>query len=162
MLREEINNGMADVEGRLAKKLEDNFGQLQAELHAERDARQMLEERVRQLEKHPPTGAVGPNSEEKVDKNIAVIGGFTERTIEEAERLVREMMTHVHGFEDVSMTSSSPAIALVHFQSPMQSMKFIRGQKKNMNIQTNKLWVAENRSSEERRRCKITSKVKKF
>ena len=70
MLREEINHGMADVEGRLATKLEDNFGQLQAELHAECDARQMLEERVRQLEKHPPTGAGGPNSKEKVDKTL--------------------------------------------------------------------------------------------
>ena len=162
MLREEINHGMADVEGRLAKKLEDNFGQLKVELDAERDARQMLEERVRQLEKHPPTTARGSHSEEGVDKNIAVIGGFAEKTIEEAENLVREMMTHIHGFEDVSMTSSSPAIALAHFQSPAQSIKFIRSQKNNMHIQTNKLWVAENRSSEERRRCKIASKVKKF
>ena len=91
--------------------------QLQAELQAERDARQMFEERVRQLEKHPPTGAVGTNSGKKVDKNIAVIGGFAERFSEETEHLVREMMTHVFGFEDVSMTSSSPAIALVRFQS---------------------------------------------
>lgn len=162
MLREEINHDMADVEGRLAKKLDDNFGQLKTEIDAERDARQVLEERVRQLEKRPPTATYGSNSEEEVDKNIAIIGGFAEKTIEEAEHLVREMMTHVHGFEDVAMTTSSPAIALAHFKSPAQSMKFIRGQKNNMHIQTNKLWVAENRSLEERRRCKIASKVKKF
>ena len=170
MLREEINHGMADVEGRLAKKLEDNVGQLKTEIDAERDARQVLEERVRQvleervrqLEKRPPTTTYGSNSEEEVDKNIAIIGGFAEKTIEEGKHLVREMMTHVHGFEDVAMTSSSPAIALAHFQSPAQSMKFIRGQKNNMHIQTNKLWVAENRSLEEGRRCKIASKVKKF
>ena len=36
------------------KKLEDNFGQLTTQIDAERDARQMLEERVRQLEKRPP------------------------------------------------------------------------------------------------------------
>ena len=122
----------------------------------------MLEERLRRLEQHPPTGPVGPNSEEKVDRNIAVIGGFAEKTIEETQHLVREMMTHVHGFEDVSMTNSSPAIALTHFQSQMQSMKFIRGQKKNMDIQTGKLWVAENCSSGAQRRCKITSNVTKF
>ena len=162
MLREEINHGMADVEGRLAQKLEENFGQLKTEINAERAARQVLEERVRQLEKHPPTATHGSNSEEEVDKNIAIVGGFADKTIEEAEHLVREMMTHVHGFEDVAMTSSSPAIALVHFQSPAQSMKFIRGQKNNMHVQTNKLWVAENRSLEERRRCKIASKMKKF
>ena len=162
MLREEINHGMADVEGKLAKKLEDDFGQLKTEIDAERDARQVLGERVRQMEKRPPTATYGSNSEEEVDRNIAIISGFTETTIEEAEHLVREMMTHVHGFEDVAMTSSSPAIALAHCQSPAQSMKFIRGQKNNMHIQTNKLWVAENRSLEERRRCKIASKVIKF
>ena len=49
------------------------------------------------------------------------------------------MMTHVHCFEHVGMTSSSPAIALAHcqspaqsthFQSPAQSTKFIRGPKR--------------------------------
>ena len=75
-----------------------------------------------------------------MDKNIAIVGGFAEKTIEEAEHLVREMMTHVHGFEDVAMTNSSPAIALVHFQSPAQSMKFIRGHKNNMHIQTIFMW----------------------
>ena len=120
----------------------------------------MLEERVCQLEKRPPTATHGSNSEEEVDKNIAIVGGFADKTIEETAHLVREMMTHVHGFEDVVMTSSSPAIALVHFQSPARSMKFIRGQKNNMHIQTNKLWVAENRSLEERRRCKIAGKMK--
>ena len=97
-----------------------------------------------------------------MDKNIAIVGGFAEKTIEEAQHLVQEIMTHVHGFEDVAMTSSSLAIALVHFKSPAQSMKFIRGQKNNMHIQTNKLWMADNRSLEERRRCKIASKMKKF
>ena len=49
MLREEINHGMADVEGKVAKKLEHYFGQLNAELDAERGARQMLEESVREI-----------------------------------------------------------------------------------------------------------------
>ena len=41
---------MADVEGRLAQELEDNFRQLKTEINAERAARQVLEERVPQLE----------------------------------------------------------------------------------------------------------------
>ena len=88
---------------------------MKTEIDAERDARQVLEERVRQSEKRPPTTTYGSNSEEEVDKNIAIIGGFAEKTIEEAEHLVREMMTRVHGFEDVAMTSSSPAIAVGPF-----------------------------------------------
>eukprot|EP00434_Breviolum_minutum_P038741 symbB.v1.2.034380.t1/scaffold4427.1/size39785/3 len=114
MLREEINHGMADVEGRLAKKLEDNFGQLKTEIDAERDARQVLEERVRRLEKRPPTTTYGSNAEEEVDKNIAIIGSFAEKTIEEAEHLVREMMTHVHGFEDVMVRVNGKLMSMAH------------------------------------------------
>ena len=55
-------------------------------------------------EKYPPITARGSSWEEEVDKNIAVTGGFAKKTIQEAERLVREMMTHANGFGDVSMT----------------------------------------------------------
>ena len=41
-------------------------------------------------------------------------------------------------------------------------MKFIRGQKQNMHIQNNKFRVAETRPLEERRRCKVASKMMKF
>ena len=162
MLREEINHGMADVEGRAAKKMKGSFGQLNVQLDAERGALQMLEESVRQLEKYPPITARGSSCEEEVDKNIAITGGFARKTIQAAERLVREMMTHANGSGDVSMISSSPTVALVHCQSPTQSMKFIRGQKKDMHIQSNKFWVAETRSLEERRCCKVASKMMKF
>ena len=49
MLRERIDRGMADVEGRLAQKLEANFRQLKTKINAERAARQVLEEGVRQI-----------------------------------------------------------------------------------------------------------------
>ena len=67
MLREEINHGMGDVEGRVVKKLKDYFGQLNVELDAERGSLQMLEESVPQLEKYPPITARGSSWEEEVD-----------------------------------------------------------------------------------------------
>ena len=60
------------------------------------------------------------------------------------------------------MIDSTPPIALATFESPMQAMKFIRSQKKNATIQTNKLWASENRSKTERLRCKVLSKLKKY
>ena len=56
----------------------------------------------------------------------------------------------------------NPPIALATFDAPMQAMKFIRGQKRNPTVQTNKLWVSENRSRMERMRRKAVSKLKKF
>ena len=41
-------------------------------------------------------------------------------------------------------------------------MKFIQSQTKHPRIQTNKLWVAENRSRMERNQAKIANKLKKF
>ena len=47
-------------------------------MNAERAARQVPEESVRQLEKRPPTTTHGSNSEKEVDKNIAILGRFAE------------------------------------------------------------------------------------
>ena len=71
-------------------------------------------------------------------------------------------MIGISGYKDVEMIDSSPPIALATFESPMQAMKFIRSQKKNATIQTNKLWASENRSKTERFRCKVLSKLKKY
>ena len=117
MLREEINHGMADVEGRLAKKLEDNVGQLKTEIDAERDARQVLEERVRQLEKRPPTTTYGSNSEEEVDKNIAIIGGFAEKTIEEpygSSSMTKKLPTNSSRSHNRSPEPSYPTLPAKH------------------------------------------------
>ena len=44
----------------------------------------------------------------------------------------------------------------------MKAMKFIRSQRRNAQMQHAKLWASENKSTQERQKCKITSKLKKF
>ena len=44
----------------------------------------------------------------------------------------------------------------------MHALKFVRNQRKHPTMMSNKLWAAENRSKNERNRCKILSKAKKF
>ena len=51
-------------------RMEDQLGQVKAELVAEKEAREALEVRVRQLENSPPTMT------ESVDKPHVVIGGL--------------------------------------------------------------------------------------
>ena len=99
---------------------------------------------------------------EAIDKSIAVIGGFGETTVEEAEKLAHDLLTHVHGFHEVSMVDGTSIVGLAQFDTPAIALKFIRSQTKHPQIQTNKLWVAENRSRMERSQAKIASKLKKF
>ena len=93
---------------------------------------------------------------------MAVVGGFVDKAIEEVESLVEEMMRGVHGYKEVEVIDITPPLALATFDTPVQAMKFIRSQKKNATVQTNKLWVSENRSKSERMRCKAVSKMKKI
>ena len=74
------------------------------------------------------------------------------------------MILHIriHGYKEVEIIDITPPLALASFDTPMQAMKFIRSQKRNATVQTNKLWVSENRSKSERMRCKAVSKLKKF
>ena len=66
------------------------------------------------------------------------------------------------GRVDVEIVDITPPPALATFDTPVQAMKFIRSQKRNATVQTNKLWVSENRSKSERMRCKTVSKLKKI
>ena len=97
-----------------------------------------------------------------IDKSVVVVGGFNEKTMEEAEALVQQMMVGIAGYKSVEMIDGESPLGLATFDSPMQAMKFIRSQKKNGTIHTNKLWASENRSRTERARCKIVSKIKKY
>ena len=63
---------------------------------------------------------------------------------------------------EVEIIDITPPLALATFDTPVQAMKFIRSQKRNVTVQTNKFWVFENRSKSERMRCKAVSKMKKF
>ena len=165
MMRDEIKNGMLEMEHRFTKQLDRAIGDMKEEMKVETTARQQLEERIVHLEQNlskqsNPTPDAG--NEGEVDKAVAVVGGFVDKAIEEVESLVEEMMRGVHGYKEVEIIDITPPLALATFDTPVQAMKFIRSQKRNATVQTNKLWVSENRSKSERMRCKAVSKLKKF
>ena len=162
VMREEISIGMCALEGRLTNKMDEQFIQMKQDLEQERSARAMLEERVAQLESKQATKENTNDVTEAVDKSIAVIGGFGEATVEEAEKLAHDLLKHVQRFHDVSMVDGNSIVGLAQFDTSASAMKFIRSQKKHPQIQTNNLWVAENRSRMERNQAKIASKLKKF
>ena len=121
-----------------------------------------LEERVRQLEEQPRAAKMPSHADDEVDKSVVVIGGFADDMLEQAEEMVRDLLAHVGGFKDVEIVGANSNIALATFDSPMHALKFVRNQRKHPTMMSNKLWAAENRSKNERDRCKILSKAKKF
>ena len=100
--------------------------------------------------------------EDVVDKSMVVIGGFAADALEDAEKIVQDMLAGVDGFRDVDMAGSKQDIALASFDTPQKAMQFIRGQRTNPVMKSHNLWAAENRSRSERMRCKVVSKIKKF
>ena len=130
-MREEISLGMSALESRLTNKMEDQFIQMKQDLEQERSARTMLEERVAQLEPKQATKENANDVTDAVDKSIAVIGGFGETPVEEAEKLAHDLLKHVHGFHEVSMVDSNSIVGLAQFDTPAHAMKFIRSQKKH-------------------------------
>ena len=114
---------------------------------------------MRQLE-HGNSHHVEPGNE--ADKSLVVMGGFVDKSIEEAEALLKELLAQVDGFHDVEMTDSMPPIGLAKFDSPAKALKFIHSQKKHEGLQAAKLWASENRTRAERQRLKVVSKLKKF
>ena len=158
MTREEFANGMGDMEARLSGKIDTALHDVKADVGQEREARRQLEERVRQLEEQPRATKMPSHAEDEVDKSLVVIGGFAD----DAEDMVRELLGHVSGFKDVEIAGANSNIALATFDSPMHAMKFLGNQRKHPTMMSNKLWAAENRSKNERNRCEILSKAKKF
>ena len=162
MMREEFANGMGDMETRLSGKIDAALHEVKAEVEQEREARRQLEERVRQLEEQPRAAKMPSHADDEVDKSVVVIGGFADDMLEQAEEMVRDLLAHVGGFKDVEIVGANSNIALATFDSPMHALKFVRNQRKHPTMMSNKLWAAENRSKNERDRCKILSKAKKF
>ncbi|CAK9035579.1 unnamed protein product [Durusdinium trenchii] len=76
MMREEISNGMAEIEGRMLQNMTVTMDTLKAELRAEAAAREQLEARLATLEQQYASGGTHVHEDEGVDKSIAVIGGF--------------------------------------------------------------------------------------
>ena len=162
MMREEFANGMGDMETRLSGKIDAALHEVKAEVEQEREARRQLEKRVRQLEEQPRAAKMPSHADDEVDKSVVVIGGFADDMLEQAEEMVRDLLAHVGGFKDVEIVGANSNIALATFDSPMHALKFVRNQRKHLTMMSNKLWAAENRSKNERDRCKILSKAKKF
>ena len=157
VVREEITNGMSAMENRITSKMDEQIGKMQQDMEEEKKARVLLETRLQVLEQKENL-----KSSPGDGKSIAVVGGFGEKTVEEAEELLRELLAHVDGFHEVTMVDSNTVVGLAQFHSPVQAMKFVRSQKKNEPIQKAGLWVSENRSKSERNRSKAVSKLKKF
>ena len=162
MMREEIAHGMGEVEARVVRAVDETFQQLQSQIASEREARVHLEDRIRRLEQATPSSAHGDGMVQQVDKSVVVMGGFGDKSVGDAEALLRELLQHVDGFQDVTMTENQPPFGLVQFSCPAQAMKFIRSQKTQKGMQESKLWASENRSRGERCRVKIVSKLKKL
>ena len=166
MIRDEIKNGMLEMEHRFNAKLDNAIEEVKEELCVERASRQQLGERVAQLEQQHVREQAASTAQlfedEDVDKSVVVVGGFGDTALEDAKVLVQQMMVGTTGFNEVDMINVEQPIALATFDTPASALKFIRAQKKNHIIQTDRLWAAENRSKTERTRCKIVSKLTKY
>ena len=102
MMREEIRNGMMEMEDRFSTNLQQAVGNMKEEVKVEREARQQLEERIARLEtdsalKQGNSSQNNNYEPEDVDKAVAVVGRFVDKTVEELEALVEEMMRAVQG-----------------------------------------------------------------
>ena len=156
MLREEL----ADTEFKLTERFENTLGQMRADLLVERQARESLEQRVRQLEMKPHSPS--QPLDDDVDRALAVVGGFGEKEAWEAEVVVKNALQNVDGLTEVYTTSSTPTVVFAQFASPVKMQRFVRTQKASKAMREAKLWAAENRSATERKRGKVASKIKKF
>ena len=131
VMREEISIGMSALENRLTNKMDEQFIQMKQDLEQERSARTMLEERVKQLESKQATKENTNDVTEAVGKSIAVIGGFGETIVEDAEKLAHDLLKHEHGFHEVSMADGNSIVGLAQFDTPVNAMKLIRPQKQH-------------------------------
>ena len=146
VVREEITKGMSAMENRITNKMDEQIGKMQQDMEEEKKARLLLETRLQVLEQKENLKSSPGHDMEEVDKSIAVVGGFGEKTVEEAEELLRELLAHVDGFHEVTMVDSNTVVGLAQFHSPVQAMKFVRSQKKNEQIQKSGLWVSDQKT----------------
>ena len=159
---EELANGLQEMEGKIMTKMEGAMGELKKELAQEKEARKQLEERVRNLEQSQPQNLRNHvDDDDMVDKSWVVIGGFVDVDAEGAEKLVSEALCTANGFQEVQVTNPTPTVVFAQFDTPANAMRLIRPQKWNPKMLESKLWVSENRSLIESRRCKAASKIKK-
>ena len=160
MLREEVTA----IEENITNKVASGITELKEELRQEKEARKELEERIAKLENDNKTQrtTAPPDDVDIVDKDRVVIGGFSDMDGEEAEKLVHEVLLGVPGYQGAYATNPAPSVVMAQFDSPAMALRAIRNQKFNPKMQEHKLWASENRSPNERRRCKLVSKLKRM
>ena len=163
VMREEITHGISAMESRLMNRMDEQIHNMKEDIEKERAARALLETRLHHLEVKQNMKVGVDKIDDEVDKSIAVIGGFGDKGIEEAEGVLKELLAHLDGFHEVNFVeSNSGVLGLAQFDTPSNALKFVKSQKKHVGIQHAGLWVAENRTRAERNRSKIVSKLKKF
>ena len=161
MLREEVTA----IEEKITNKVADSIHELKEELRQEKEARKELEERIAKLENDNQTRRTAARTDDDVDiveKDRVVIGGFSDMDGDEAEKLVDEVLLGVPGYQGAYATNPAPSVVMAQFDSPAMALRAIRNQKFNPKMLEHKLWASENRSPEERRRCKLVSKLKRM
>jgi len=118
-MREEISNGMAEIEGRILQNMTVTMDTLKAELRAEAAAREQLEARLATLEQQYASGGTHVREDERVDKSIAVIG---DESLEEAEKNLKELLASVDGFKELSMSQGQVPLGFAHFESSAHAL----------------------------------------
>ena len=99
-----------------------------------------------------------------MDKSIAMIGGFGDKGLDEAQDVLKDLLAHINSFQQVNFVeSNSGVLSSAPLDTPANAFKFERfKKKKHAGIQHAGLWVAENRIRAGRNRSKIVGKLTKF
>ena len=110
VMREEITNGISAMESRLMNRMDEQIHNMKEDIEKERAARALLETRLHHLEVKQNM-KVGVNKiDDEVDKSIAVIRGFGNKGIEEAEDGLKELLAHLDGFHEVNFVESNSGV----------------------------------------------------
>ena len=85
MRRDEIKNGVLEMEHSFTNELDRPLGDIKGQLEVETTTRQELEERIPHLKRNSlkqNNSTMDAGSEEKVDKAVVVAGGYVDKAIE--------------------------------------------------------------------------------
>ena len=85
---------------------------------------------MKQLESKHATKENTNGVTEAVSKSIAVIGGFGETIVEDAEKFAHELLKHAHGFHEVSMVDGNSIVGLAQFDTPVKMLSSLSDHRK--------------------------------
>ena len=144
-------------------RMNEQIQNMKENIEKERTASALFETRFQHLEVKQNMKVGSDKMEDQVEKSSAMIGGFGEKSIEEAKGMLKELLAHLDKFHNVNLVEGNRGgLGLVPFDDPSHAMKFVQSQKKYVGIRHVGLWVAENRSRAERNRSRIVSKLECF